>query len=157
MSIKFTKRAAAGLLGRGESSIRIDHSSLQEAEKAITREDVRDLISKGKVYALPAKHNISVYSKVLQKKRLQGRRRGVGRKRGGRNARASLEYKEKVRAQRRVLHILKEEKLIDNTMFKGFYRLVRGGTFQSKASLLSHITSTGIKVSEEKLKQLKHA
>ncbi|MCL5430066.1 MAG: hypothetical protein M1504_01145, partial [Candidatus Marsarchaeota archaeon] len=55
-----------------------------------------------------------------------------------------------------LLAALKNDKTIDNEMYKGFYRLVKGGVFPSKASLLMHITGKGVKISEERHKQLKH-
>ncbi len=158
MSIKLTKRIAADILGRGVSSIKIVEKGRPDAEKAITREDVKTLIKDGNVYAVVEKHNISVYSKILKKKRSQGRRRGSGRRKGTKNARMSigLEYKRKVRGQRRVLAALKRDKVISNELFKDFYKLVRGGTFANKASLLGHIRSTGISISDERFEQLKH-
>ncbi len=156
MTIKLTKRVAADILGRGVSSIRVRDLGIEEAEKAITREDVRKLITDGNVYALKEKHNVSLYGKLMKEKRAQGRRRGTGRKRGTSKARRSVEYKKKIRAQRRVLLSLKADNTIDNVLFKQFYKLVRGGTFQSKASLLGHIKSKGVNVSEERFKQLKH-
>ena len=60
MSIKFAKRAASQILNRGETSIRINPNSLQDAAKAITKEDVRALISNGGIYTIPEKHNISM-------------------------------------------------------------------------------------------------
>ncbi|MFI5412701.1 MAG: 50S ribosomal protein L19e [Candidatus Micrarchaeales archaeon] len=156
MSIKITKRTAAKLLKRGISSIRIKDAGLEDADKAITREDVRRLISAGNVYAQVEKHNVSVYGKLMKEKRAQGRRRGSGRKKGTLKARGSVEHKKRIRAQRRVLIKLKEDKVINNELFKGFYRLVRGGTFVSKASLLGHIRSHGVTLTEEKFKELKH-
>jgi large subunit ribosomal protein L19e len=156
MSIKLTKRIAADLLGRGVSSIRINGSGLEDADKAITREDVRRLITKGDVYAQKEKRNLSLYGKVLKKKRGQGRGRGPGRKKGTAKARRTVEHKKRIRAQRRVLFKLKDEKAINNELFKEFYKLVRGGTFTSKASLLGHIKSKGVVLSDEKFKELKH-
>ncbi len=156
MSIKLTKRVAADIMGRGVSKVRVNPTALAEAEKAITREDVRALIKSGGVYAIKEKDNISMNSKLLKKKRAQGRRRGIGRKKGTRKARASLEYKQKIRGQRRILAALKGEKAIDNMTFKSLYRLVKGGTFASKASLLGNIKGRGINISDDKMKQLKH-
>ena len=127
MTIRLTKRIAADLLGRGLSSVRIKSTGMADAEKAITREDVRALIKKGDVYAMKEKRNVSTYGKLLKIKRSKGRSRGTGRKRGTVNARGSIEYKKKIRAQRRVLLALKEDNTINNELFKEFYRLVRGG------------------------------
>ncbi len=156
MTVRLTKRIAADLLERGVSSVRIKESATAEAEKAITREDVRALIKKGDIYALAEKRNVSTYGKLLKVKRSKGRSRGSGRKRGTIKARGSIEYKKKIRAQRRVLLALKGDKTINNELFKEFYRLVRGGTFQSKASLLGHIRGEGVGISDERYQKLKH-
>ena len=156
MSIKLTKRTAASTLKRGKSSIRIKHDALEDAGKAITREDVRALIKNGRVYALKEKENISVYSKILKDKRAKGRRRGKGRKKGTRKARGTMTYQKKVRAQRRILAELKKEKAINNEMFKKFYALVKGGTFQTKMILINHIKSRGVNLTDEQMNKLKH-
>jgi large subunit ribosomal protein L19e len=156
MTIKLTKRIASDLLERGVSAVRIKNDSINEAKKAITREDVRVMIKNGGIYTITAKHNISAYSKVLKEKRKMGRRRGPGRRKGTSKARGVLEYKKKIRGQRRLLKTLKTEKLIDNTRFKTYYALVKGGNFVSKASLLNHIRNDGIAMDEEKAKQLRH-
>lgn len=156
MSIKLTRRIASELLGRGESAVRLKQTAVADARKAITREDVRALIQNGSIYTIKAKHNISAYSKVLREKRNKGRRRGPGRRKGTAGARGVLEYKKKIRGQRRVLKALKADKVIDNNKFKTYYALVKGGNFVSKASLLSHIKNDGVAIDEEKTKQLRH-
>jgi large subunit ribosomal protein L19e len=155
MGIKLTKRIAADLMDRGVSSIRISQNATQEAKKAITRDDVRALIKNGSVYALAEKKVLSLHGKELHKKRVQGRRRGPGKKKGSQKARKEIEYKKVVRGQRRVLGALKDENIIDNEMFKKFYSLVKGGSFQNKASLINHIKDEGISISAEKLAELK--
>ena len=156
MSIKLTKRVAANILKRGVSSIRIKSDAIEDAGKAITREDVRALIKNGRVYALKEKENISMYSKVLKEKRAKGRRRGKGRKKGTRKARGMMTYQKKVRAQRRILSELKKEKAINNEMFKKFYALVKGGSFQTKMTLINHIKSKGVSITDEQMNKLKH-
>jgi len=156
MSIKLTKRVAALLLKRGESSIRIKNDAFADAAKAITRDDVRALIKDGKIYALQQKHNISARGKLLNIKRSKGRRRGPGSRKGTRKARQGLEYKKLVRGQRRVIKSLKAENLITNDAFKRFYALVKGGTFTSKVTLLNYIRNTGVQIDDEKFNKLRH-
>ncbi len=156
MSVKLTRRIAAQIMNRGESSVRIKPDFIADAKKAITREDVRAMIKSGSVYALAPKHNLSAYSKILKKKRIQGRRRGPGRRKGTSKARGTLEYPKKARGQRRVLKALKADGMIDNEQFKKYYALVKGGTFVSKASLLSHIRNDGVAMDEEKAAKLRH-
>lgn len=156
MSIKITKRIAARLMKRGESKILIKKDAIADAQKAITADDVRDLIKSGKIYARKEKHNISLRASIVRMKKAQGRRRGRGRRRGSAKARASVDYKKSIRGQRRVLKKLKEEKIIDNQTYKRFYLLVKGGIFQSKGSLISHMQGNGVNINEEMAKQLKH-
>jgi large subunit ribosomal protein L19e len=156
MSIKLTKRIAGELLKRGVSKVRIKEGFNPDAQKAITREDVRTMIKNGAIYTIKKKHNISAYSKVLKAKRIKGRRRGPGKRKGTLKARGGMEYKKKIRGQRRVLKALKEQQIIDNMKFRKYYALVKGGNFQTKASLLSHIVNDGVKIEEEKAKQLRH-
>jgi large subunit ribosomal protein L19e len=156
MSVKLTRRIASQLLGRGESAVRIKPAAINDAKKAITREDVRNLIKNGSIYPTKEKHNISAYSKVLKEKRKKGRRRGAGRRKGTSKARGTVEYKKRIRGQRRVLKALKDESAIDNERFKRYYALVKGGNFASKATLINHIKSDGVNISEDRIRQLRH-
>ena len=156
MSVKLTRRIASRLMGRGESKIRIKKDAVGDAEKAITAEDVRDMIKNGRIYAVKEKHNLSLRSKAVRLKKMKGRRRGPGSRRGTFKTRTRIEHKQRIRGQRRVLKRLKSEKAIDNETFKRFYALVKGGTFANKASLISHIRGTGVSMSEEKAKELRH-
>ena len=47
MTIRFAKRAAAQILGRGRNAVRILPGSVSDAEKALTKDDIRRLIEKG--------------------------------------------------------------------------------------------------------------
>ena len=156
MSIKFTKRAAASILGRGINSIRIKDSDKEAIGKAITRDDVRDLIKKGSVYAIVAKKNLSLHGKEHDLKKRKGRRIGRGRRKGTFKARQGIPYKQKIRAQRRLISKLKEEGALNNEQFNMLYALVKGGTFTSKITLLNRIKSEGITLSDENIEKLRH-
>ncbi|HUC38976.1 MAG TPA: 50S ribosomal protein L19e [Candidatus Acidoferrum sp.] len=157
MSIQLTRRIAARQLRRGESKVRIKTASVEDAKKAMTTDDVRVMIKEGKIYAIPEKHNVSRRAKSARAKKMKGRRSGSGSRRGTTKARMSVDYKKRVRGQRRVLKILKKDKVIDNETFKRFYLLVKGGTFESKGSLISHMKGNGVKLEEEQEKKLRHA
>ncbi len=154
MSIKFVKRAAAEILGRGESAIRFKPNSEAEISKAITRDDVRKLIADGSVFAIKAKKNMSRYGKELKEARTEGRRRGRGRRKGTEKARAGLGWEKKIRSQRKLLSVLKEMGKIDTKTFKRFYALAKGNAFADKSSLLLHLSDVGIKITEEEKKQI---
>jgi len=151
MSIRFAKRIASDIMGRGESSIRIKPSAIEDAKKAITRDDIRKLIQNGSIFAVKAKHNLSMNSKILRKKRAAGRRRGVGRRKGTRKARGGITWEKRVRAQRMLLKELKKEGKIDTKSFSRFYSLIKGNMFPDKASLILHIRDSGIQISDDDL------
>lgn len=156
MSIKLTKRIAADIMGRGLSSVRIKEGATAEAQKAITRADVRELVKNGSIYAIKEKENLSLHSQMLREKRMKGRRRGQGKRRGSIKARGAMPYKQKIRAQRRVLAELKGSKEIDNITFKKFYALVKGGIFPSKQSLLFRLKTEGVKLDDARMEKLRH-
>jgi large subunit ribosomal protein L19e len=148
MSVKFTKRVAAELMGRGVNAIRMNPNNMEDINKAITRDDVRKLIKDGAVIALKPKHEL--YPRVVEEKR----KRGKGKRKGSANARKGRTWEKKVRSQRLVLRRLKDIKKIDNVVFKRYYLLIKGNAFPDKRSLLLHLSDDGIKMSDEELKQL---
>jgi len=154
MTIKFAKRVASEVLGRGENAIRIKKEAYADAEKALTRDDVKKLIKDGSIFAIEPKHNLSLHGKVLKIKRSKGRKRGYGKRKGTASARAGRVWERKVRSQRLLLKRLKEIGKLDSKTFRRFYLLVKGNAFPDKRSLLLHLDNEGIKVSDEELKQI---
>ncbi len=151
MTLQFTKRIASELMGRGINAIRIKPTAMDDAKKAITRDDVRKLIGDGNIFAIKAKHNISANSKVLKRKRSEGRKRGVGKRRGSANARKGISWEKKIRSQRMMLQELRAIGKINSSDFKRFYLLAKGNAFANKASMLLHIRDKGISISDEEL------
>lgn len=154
MSIRFAKRAGAYILDRGESAVRIRPDALNDAEKALTKDDIRRLVKEGKIYAIKEKHNKSARSKRLRVARSEGRSRGPGRRRGTRNTRVGRVWEKKIRSQRRLLKELKAMKKINTTVFNEYYSHVKGNQYANKATILLHMREQGIQVSEEELKQI---
>ena len=154
MGIRFAKRAAAEILGRGVSAIRIRHESASDAAKALTREDIRRMIKDGSIFAIKAKHNLSENSKFLKKARAEGRSRGTGRRRGTSKARSRRLWAKKVRSQRRLLKELKKMKKVDNAIFTAFYRQIKGGQYATKANLVLQLRERGVGITDDELKAI---
>jgi large subunit ribosomal protein L19e len=142
MSVKFTKRIASQLLGRGETSLWIKPDSIEEAKKAITRDDVRKLIKDGVIVAEKPK------AELHKKRHVERRKRGAGKRKGSAGARRGRTWEKKIRSQRMLLKRLKLMGKVDNTRFKRYYLLVKGNAFADKRSLLLHLSDDGIKVNE---------
>src|SRR5271157_2325593 len=136
MSVRLTKRVASSILDRGESAIKIREGSIEDAKKAITRDDVRNLIKSGAIYA-------------VKKKRGTGKRKVTNKARVG-----GSPWKKKARSQRMLLKRLREMGKIDGAVFRKYYLHVKGNVFPDKRSLLLHLEDDGIKVSEDELKKI---
>jgi large subunit ribosomal protein L19e len=146
MGMATVRRIAAELLGVGESRVRIDPKNSNKAEEALTRDDVRSLISQGVIYALRKRGVSRARGKEKQRKMRAGRRRGVGSRKGKRYSSISRKRRwiTHVRAQRALLRELVLEKKMQKKAYRRIYRMIKGGAFKSKASLLSHLKDSGL-------------
>lgn len=145
------RRMAAELLKCGVGRVWMDQDRLDEIAKAVTKEDIRVLI-KGKAIQPRQIKGISKGRKnYIAKQKKKGRRRGHGSRKGA--AYARLPKKERwiktIRPIRIYLRNLRDEKKIDKTTYRKYYRKAKGGEFRSKHHLITHMTSDGI-LKEEK-------
>lgn len=145
MGMGTVRRIAAELLGVGESRVRIDPANLKKAEEALTRDDVRALISQGVVYAVRKKGVARGRGREKHMKKKVGRRRGIGSRKGGRFARVPRKrvWMSRVRAQRRLLKELALEKKLQKDVYRKVYKMIKGGAFKSRASMLAHLKDLG--------------
>ncbi|MEM5766499.1 MAG: 50S ribosomal protein L19e [Candidatus Aenigmatarchaeota archaeon] len=123
------KKLAARILKVGKSRVWLDPSKQKDIEAAITKADIRKLIQKGYIKVLP--------EKLHKPKERKKKKRGVGSRKGVRGA--ILPEKRKwistVRALREMLKELREGGKIDRPTYHMLYKLVKGGTFRSRAHL----------------------
>jgi large subunit ribosomal protein L19e len=137
MKLEMQRRIAAELLKCGENRIWIDPERIEDVVAAITREDIRKLIKEGVIKKKPIKGTSRARAKVRQIERRKGRHRGPGSKKGKKTAR--MGRKEKwmmtIRALRKELRKLKEEKKIDRSTYRRLYIMAKGGHFKSKHQL----------------------
>jgi large subunit ribosomal protein L19e len=133
MTMNSIRRMAAYLLKCGESRVRI--LDAKESQKALTRDDVRDLINKGFIVKLAPKTNSRENAKFKQERKRAGRRRGKGSKKGSMYAGVTKKdlWMSKVRSQRKVLGTIKP-KLAEGA-YKKVYRMIKGANFKSKKVL----------------------
>ncbi len=137
------KKLAAKILKVGVSKVWLDPTKKKEIESAITKADIRKLIKKGYIKALPEK-----LKKPKEKKK---RRRGPGRRKGKKYAKVSRKERwiSTVRALRKMLKELKEKNLISQETYKKAYRLVKGGMFRSRSHLRVYLEQRGLIKKEE--------
>jgi large subunit ribosomal protein L19e len=155
--LKNQRRMAASLLKCGVNRVWMDHDRADEIAKAVTKNDIRILIGGKAITSRQAKGISSGRKKYNIKQKEKGRRRGHGSRKGKKYAR--LPKKERwirtIRPIRSYLKQLKEEKKIDKTTYRKYYRKAKGGEFRSKHHLESHLISDGFMSKTEKKKEAK--
>ncbi len=148
MDLSLQKRLAAEVLGVGVSRIRFDPERLEDIEAALRREDIRKLIKEGAIWAEPSRRNSRGRWRELHEKRKKGHRRGYGKRKGSKDARADSKriWVNTVRKIRRYLRWLRDHDVIDTRTYRKLYRLAKGGTFGSLSDLKRYLRDLGYKV-----------
>ena len=149
------RRMAADLLKCGENRIWMDHDRLDEIAKAVTKDDIRVLIKGKAVKASQIQGISSGRKKHAEKQKAKGRRKGHGSRKGAKYAR--LPKKERwvktIRPIRVYLRSLRDEKQINPTTYRKYYRKAKGGEFRSKTHLHTHLISDGVLKKEKEAKK----
>ena len=136
VNLKAKKRLAARVTGVGVHRIRFDTDHLTDIADAITRENIRSLITAN---TIRIKSFTGTSKGRAHTKKAQKNKRGTtqGSKKGSKGARVGKKtvYVAKVRALRRLLKIAKDRKDLTNPEFWALYKRVGGNTVRNKAHL----------------------
>ena len=131
------KRLAADILKVGKSRVWIDPNKekQKEVQAAITRVDVKRLIMKGTIKAMPSKvkkpKTVVVAGKTKKKRKRSGSRKGSKYARLPKKRR----WIKTVRPLRAMLKELRENGQIDNATYRKVYMLIKGGQFRSRSHM----------------------
>jgi large subunit ribosomal protein L19e len=140
VNLKTKKRLVSRVVGVGLSRIKFDPESSDDIADAITRDNIRSLISSGAITIKPAKGTSRGRAKF---KKAQKGKRGTktGSKKGRKGARVGKKrvYVNKVRSLRYRLKVAKDRKEITNPQFWDLYRKIGGNTVRNIAHLRSLI------------------
>lgn len=150
LDLKMQKRLAADILGVGEGKVWIDPDRTAEVSTAITRADVKQLIDDGAIEEKSKKSTSRTRARKRQEQRGKGRQSGPGTRKGSKQGRKpkKREWISKVRPLRRKLRELRDEGLIDSSLYRDLYRKVKGGAFRSKSHLETYLKKRGILTEE---------
>ena len=136
VNLRAKKRLAARVTGVGIHRIRFDTDHLDDIADAITRENIRSLITAN---TIKIKSFTGTSKGRAHDKKAQKNKRGTtqGSKQGRKGARVGKKevYVAKVRALRRLLKIAKDRKDLTNPEFWALYKKVGGNTVRNKAHL----------------------
>jgi len=145
------RRMAASILKCGENRVWTDSDRTDEIAKAVTRGDIKILIGGGAIKSRQIQGISRGRKKFRQKQKEKGRRKGHGSRKGAKYAR--LPRKERwiktIRPIRTYLRQLRDDKSIEKSVYRRYYRKAKGGEFRSKHHLKTHLISDGI-LKEEK-------
>lgn len=146
VDLSMQKRLAADILDVGTGRVWMDPDREAGISSAITRADVRSLIDDGAIKAKPKKSISSGRARKRKEQRQKGRRRGPGSRKGAEKARLPKKeaWIKRVRPLRRRLRELRDEGSIDSGLYRQLYRMVKGGSFRSKAHLESYLKKRGL-------------
>ena len=136
VNLKAKKRLTSRVTGVGVHRIKFDTDHLDDIADAITRENIRSLITAN---TIKIKSFTGTSRGRAQTKKTQKNKRGTtqGSKQGRKGARVGKKevYVAKVRSLRRLLKIAKDRKDLTNPEFWALYKKVGGNTVRNKAHL----------------------
>lgn len=140
------KRLAARLLKCSPQRVVFDASKLAEIKDAITKFDIRGLISKGVISKRPVQNTSRFHARKIKVQKRRERRKGSGSRKGRFAARADEKFvwMNIVRAQRSFLKKLKSKKLVSVADCKMLYAKSKGGYFRSVQHLKLFINEQGL-------------
>jgi large subunit ribosomal protein L19e len=141
MKVDRAREIIANMYGVGKERVWIDPDSLEEVESALTKEDLRGLVSKGVIKILQKKGVSRVRARKILEKKRKGKRRGPGSRKGRPSARIRPKklWMRKIRAIRRLLKKLRDKGKIDSKTYRKLYRQAKGGHIRSKAHVMEII------------------
>ena len=151
MNLRPQKRIAAQILGVGIGRVWIDPDVEEDLSLALTREDIRKLISDGKI----KKNSVTGVSKGRTRQNLLKKRKGLKKGHGSRKGRAGARtpkkrlWINKVRSQRRYLRELREKELITPSIYRELYAKVKGNAYRN----VSHLKLTVEEMIKRALRQ----
>ena len=126
------------ITGVGIKRIHFDSDHLDDITDAITRDDIRSLMTANTIKIKSLKGASRGRAKT---KKIQKSKRGTkqGSKKGTKGARVGKKevYVKKVRSLRHILKVAKDRKDITNKEFWSLYKKVGGNTVRNKAHLLT--------------------
>lgn len=141
MDLRNQRRLAAEVLKCGEHRIWIDPEETDEVEKAVTRQDVRNLINQG-IIAAKQKQGVSRgRTRERDTQRSKGRHSGQGSRKGASKARQSRKRRwiQTIRPIRRYLRELRDSDVITRSQYRSYYQRAKGGEFHSIRHLKTHL------------------
>ncbi|RLE45258.1 50S ribosomal protein L19e [Candidatus Woesearchaeota archaeon] len=146
MKLTVQKRLAAQLLKCSEHRVVFNPERLEEIKEAITKADIKGLISGGVIKERPVIGNCRVRANKRKVQKSKGRLAGQGRRKGTKTARlpSKEQWMAKVRVQRVFLKELKDKGFLTTQAYRNLYMKVKSGFFRNKRHIKLYIDEKGL-------------
>lgn len=146
MNLTPQKKIAAKILGVGVKRVWIDPTIEEDLSLALTREDVRKLISDRVIRKKGVKGVSRGRNRVIRAQKSRGQRRGHGKRKGriGAHQPRKRTWINKVRSQRRYVRGLRDNQLITPAQYRKFYAKVKGNSYRSVTHLRNTVEDLSI-------------
>lgn len=137
MKLNAQKRIAAAILNCSKKRVVFDPSRLDDIKEAITKVDMRILVSDGAIKRKPV-NGISRFrarKRIVQRRK--GRQKGFGSRKGKKTARLPRKklWINKIKSQRKLLKELRDKKVIAKRTYRELYMKAKGGFFRSRGHI----------------------
>lgn len=141
------KRIAAGILKCSPRKVTFTPEKLAEIKEAITKQDVKTLISDGLIKRVRSNRQSRSRTRLRAGQRRKGRQRGPGSRKGRASARLSGKSRwiARIRLQRVLLKELKASKSISQSAYRELYMKSKGGFFRSRRHIELYLTEREMK------------
>lgn len=140
------RRMAATVMKCGVHRVRLDPDRAEEIATAVTRADVRRLVSGGAIEAAPIQGVSRGRARHAAAQKAKGRRMGPGSRKGAKYARKPRKERwiQLIRPIRTELRRMRDEGVIERSIYRQYYMRAKGGQFRSKAHMISHMRTEHI-------------
>ena len=146
------RRLAADILKCGKNRIKFDPGRLDDIKEAITKNDIRALISNGIITKKRSLSTSRFWTRKRKEQKSFGKRKGPGSRKGKKTAR--LEPKRRwinnIRLQRNFIKSLRDKNAITSTAYHELYLKSKGGFFRSLRHLGMYVHERGMLKNEKR-------
>ncbi len=145
MDVSTQRRIAATILKCGIDRVWIDPDYLADVKDAITKDDIRALIKDGIIKKKQIKGISRARANKLREQKKKGRRKGPGSRRGSAGARTPKKRRwiNTIRPLRETLKEMRENGVIDRSVYRKLYKMAKGGAFRSRSHMKLYMTEHG--------------